>query len=85
MSRSSTRAYEVLDHTISLFAMMDSAAAGEGPTGWIMPNYISEDRDTAAKNGEDAIVDYLLLSVSFLTAVGIVNLTNHRPNQPRDI
>ena len=38
------------------------AAAGEGPTGWIMPAYITQDRDVAAKNGEDAVIEYLLLS-----------------------
>jgi hypothetical protein len=37
-------------------------AAGRGPTGWIMPAYIAADRDTAAKNGEDAVIEYLLLS-----------------------
>jgi hypothetical protein len=37
-------------------------AAGKGPTGWIMPAYISGDRDVAARNGEDAVVEYLLLS-----------------------
>jgi hypothetical protein len=37
-------------------------AAGQGPTGWIMPAYISADRDVAARNGEDAVVEYLLLS-----------------------
>jgi hypothetical protein len=36
--------------------------AGQGPTGWIMPAYIAGDRDRAARNGEDAIVEYLLLS-----------------------
>jgi hypothetical protein len=36
-------------------------AAGQGPTGWIMPAYITGDRDRAARNGEDAIVEYLLL------------------------
>ena len=37
-------------------------AAGQGPTGWIMPAYIAGDRGRAARNGEDAIVEYLLLS-----------------------
>jgi hypothetical protein len=37
-------------------------AAGQGPTGWIMPAYIAGDRDVAAKNGEDAVIEYLLLS-----------------------
>jgi hypothetical protein len=37
-------------------------AAGQGPTGWIMPAYIAGNRDRAARNGEDAIVEYLLLS-----------------------
>lgn len=36
-------------------------AAGEGPTGLIMPAYITNDRDAAARNGEDAVVEYLLL------------------------
>jgi hypothetical protein len=37
-------------------------AAGQGPTGWIMPAYIAGDRDIAARNGEDAVIEYLLLS-----------------------
>jgi hypothetical protein len=37
-------------------------AAGQGPTGWIMPAYIAGNRDVAAKNGEDAVIEYLLLS-----------------------
>jgi hypothetical protein len=36
--------------------------AGQGPTGWIMPAYIAGDRDRAARNGEDALVEYLVLS-----------------------
>jgi hypothetical protein len=36
--------------------------AGRGPTGWAMPGYISENRDQAAKNGEEAVIEYLLLS-----------------------
>jgi nucleoside-diphosphate-sugar epimerase len=40
----------------------DGEAAGQGPAGWIMPAYIARDRDVAARNGEDAIVEYLLLS-----------------------
>jgi hypothetical protein len=35
--------------------------AGQGPTGWIMPGYIAGDRDRAARNGADAVVEYLLL------------------------
>jgi hypothetical protein len=37
-------------------------AAGEGPTGWIMPAYVAADRDRAARNGEEAVIEYLLLS-----------------------
>jgi hypothetical protein len=37
-------------------------AAGRGPTGWIMPAYIAQDRQAAAQNGEEAIIEYLLLS-----------------------
>lgn len=40
----------------------DGDGAGAGPTGWIMPAYIAGDRDVAAKNGEDAVIEYLLLS-----------------------
>lgn len=36
--------------------------AGQGPTGWLMPAYIAQDRDVAAHNGEEAIIEYLLLS-----------------------
>lgn len=36
--------------------------AGAGPTGWIMPSYIASDRDRAARNGEEAVIEYLLLS-----------------------
>ena len=37
-------------------------AAAAGPTGWIMPAYIAGDPDLAARNGEDAVVEYLLLT-----------------------
>jgi hypothetical protein len=37
-------------------------AAGEGPLGCIMPAYIASDRGRAARNGEEAIIEYLLLS-----------------------
>jgi hypothetical protein len=37
-------------------------AAGMGPTGWIMPAYIAGARDRAARNGEEAVIEYLLLS-----------------------
>lgn len=37
-------------------------AAGVGPTGWIMPAYIAGDRDRAARNGEEALIEFLLLS-----------------------
>ncbi|MBC8065132.1 MAG: hypothetical protein H7Y17_09905 [Chlorobia bacterium] len=36
--------------------------AGQGPTGWIMPAYIAGDRDLAARNGEEVVIEYLLLS-----------------------
>ena len=32
-----------------------------GPGGWLMPAYLAHDRDTAARNGEEAVVDWLLL------------------------
>jgi hypothetical protein len=37
-------------------------AAGQGPTGWLMPAYSAADRDRAARNGEEAVMEYLLLS-----------------------
>lgn len=37
-------------------------AAGRGPTGWIMPAYVANDRSLAARNGEEAVIEYLLLS-----------------------
>jgi hypothetical protein len=36
--------------------------AGRGPTGEVMPAYLTGDADNAARGGEDAVVDYLLLS-----------------------
>lgn len=36
-------------------------AAGEGPTGWVIPRYIAEDRSVAARNGAEAVIEYLLL------------------------
>lgn len=40
----------------------DGEPAGAGPTGRIMPAYIASDSGLAAQNGEDAVVEYLLLS-----------------------
>ena len=40
----------------------DGEGAGVGPTGWLMPAYIAGDRDVAARNGQDAVIEYLLLS-----------------------
>ena len=34
---------------------------GVGPTGAIMPKYILQDVQTAARNGEEALIEYLLL------------------------
>jgi hypothetical protein len=36
--------------------------AGKGPLGCIMPAYIATDRELAARNGEEAVIEYLLLS-----------------------
>jgi len=48
-------AYDAVRH-------VEGEAAGQGPTGCIMPAYLTADRDQAAQNGEDAVVEYLLLS-----------------------
>lgn len=40
---------------------LEGDPAGLGPTGLIMPAYIADDRDAAAQNGEDAVVEFLLL------------------------
>jgi hypothetical protein len=48
-------AYESVRH-------QSGEAAGQGPTGWIMPAYIASNRDQSARNGEEAIIEYLLLS-----------------------
>jgi len=34
---------------------------GKGPTGQVVPGYISVDPDIARQNGEDAVIDYALL------------------------
>lgn len=35
--------------------------AAKGPLGGVMPAFLTQDRDRAARNGEDAVVEYLLL------------------------
>jgi Nodulation protein Z (NodZ). len=37
---------------------------GHGPEGWKVPKYLTEQPEIAAENGEEAIIDYLLLSRS---------------------
>jgi hypothetical protein len=37
------------------------ALAGRGPAGGLMPAYLAQDRDRAAQNGEEAVIEYLLL------------------------
>lgn len=36
-------------------------AAGRGPRGWLMPAYFTRDPETAARNGKEAVIEYLLL------------------------
>jgi hypothetical protein len=48
------RSYETLRH-------QDGNPVGRGPDGWLMPSYIASDRDRAARNGEEAVADYLTL------------------------
>jgi hypothetical protein len=40
----------------------DGKVAGRGPAGGIMPGYLTQDPDRAAKNGEEAVIEYMLLS-----------------------
>jgi hypothetical protein len=47
-------AYDAVRH-------VEGEAIGTGPMGWQMPAYVTADRETAAQNGEDAVVEYLLL------------------------
>ncbi len=47
-------AFEAIRH-------VNGNAVGSGPTGCIMPAYVTADPETAAQNGEDAVVEYLLL------------------------
>ncbi|WP_420385215.1 nodulation protein NodZ [Roseivirga sp.] len=48
-------------HSSSIFHTSQDLA-GTGPAGWVIPGYLAEDSQKAAKNGEEAIIDYLLLS-----------------------
>jgi hypothetical protein len=67
-----TDAQSSLDHLIEAFGdrvvayettrHVAGEAAGSGPTGRIMPAYITHARDAAARNGEDAVAEFLLLS-----------------------
>lgn len=69
--------------------------AGQGPTGHIMPKYISEDRERAAQNGMEAVIEYLLLTKSdvlihngagiartvLLTCPNLMHVNTYRPNK----
>ena len=48
------RAYDSLRHS-------GGDPVGQGPTGCILPAYIAGDPDRAAKNGEEAVAEYLTL------------------------
>ncbi len=37
-------------------------SVGKGPTGSVIPSYIANDRSKAAQNGEEAVIEFLLLS-----------------------
>jgi len=39
----------------------DGELAASGPNGGIMPAYLTRDRDQAARSGEEAVIEYLLL------------------------
>lgn len=39
----------------------DGEAAGRGPTGALMPAYVTRDPELAARNGEEAVIEHLLL------------------------
>jgi hypothetical protein len=41
-----------------------AASLGAGPTGQRMPGYIASDRDAARRNGDDAVVEFILLGRS---------------------
>ena len=48
-------AYDSLRH-------QSGRAAGYGPMNGLVPNYIANDRNAAARNGEEAVIEYMLLS-----------------------
>ncbi len=48
-------AYDSLRH-------LSGEPAAPGPLGRLMPAYIAADRSSAARNGEEAVIEYLLLS-----------------------
>lgn len=69
--------------------------AGKGPLVWPMPAYISNDRDLAARNGEEAVIEFLLLCrcnhlihngsglarTVLLTRPELAHTNTHRPNK----
>ncbi|WP_422355038.1 hypothetical protein [Roseivirga pacifica] len=48
-------------YTSSIFHTSENLT-GTGPSGWAIPGYLANDSQKAAKNGEEAVIDYLLLS-----------------------
>jgi hypothetical protein len=77
----------------------EGEAVGRGPTGWGVPGYIAVDRDLAARNGEEAIIEYLLLSrcdhlvhngsslarTVLLNAPQLPHTNTHRRELPSDV
>ena len=77
------------------FRHRQGEAAGQGPKGWLMPAYISSDRDLAAQNGMEAVIECLLLtrssillhngsslaSFALLTRADLPHVNTYRPDK----
>jgi len=49
-------------HSFATHRHRDGEVVGHGPTGALMPSYVARDPETAARNGEDAVIEHLLLA-----------------------
>ena len=56
---------EKILHTSTIFQQSGSLS-GSGPSGWSLPNYLTQNTLQSARNGEEALIDYLLLSKCLL-------------------
>src|SRR5262249_47503830 len=55
-------AYGDLVLALDTIRHVEGKTQGKGPAGYLMPAYMTVDRDIGARNGEEAVIEFLLLT-----------------------